>query len=81
MSTSQSTTARRRSRARVSICVLLVAIPVIAALSVPLYQRTDPTLGGVPFFFWFQIMCAVAAAISCGLTYLLLFHGDVREEV
>lgn len=79
MSTSQST-ARRRSRARVSLCVLLVAIPVIAALSVPLYQRTEPTLGGVPFFFWFQITCAVAAAISCGVTYLLLFHGDESEE-
>jgi hypothetical protein len=80
VSTSQSTTRRRRP-ARVSFCAVLVAIPVIAALSVPLYQRTDPTLGGIPFFFWFQIMCAVAAAAACGLTYLLLFHGDETQEV
>lgn len=80
MSTTQST-APRRSPARVALCAVLVAIPVIAALSAPLYQRTEPTLGGIPFFFWFQISCAIAAAISCGITYLLLFHGDTDEEI
>jgi hypothetical protein len=79
VSTRQSTT-RRRSPGRVAGCTVLVAVPVVAALSVPLYQRTDPTLGGVPFFFWFQISCAVAAAVACGLTYLLLFHGDETQE-
>ncbi len=80
MSSNQST-ARRRSPARVSACAVLVAMPVGAALSVPFYQRTDPTLIGIPFFFWFQIMCAVAAAAACGLTYLLLFHADETQEV
>lgn len=59
-----------------TFCGVLIAIPVVLALSVPLYQRTDPTLLGIPFFFWFQMVMAIAAAAACGTTYLLLFRHE-----
>ncbi len=34
---------------------LLFLIPLIAMLWVPSYNRLEPTLGGVPFFYWYQL--------------------------
>ena len=34
---------------------LLFLLPLIAILSVPFYNRLEPTLGGVPFFYWYQL--------------------------
>lgn len=64
------------SRFKKALCTVLVFIPVTLALSVPLYQRTTPALGGLPFFYWFQMAMAVAAAIACGITYFVLFRNE-----
>ncbi|UNN04823.1 DUF3311 domain-containing protein [Rhodococcus opacus] len=58
------------------ICTVLVATPVALALSVPLYQHTEPTLGGLPFFYWFQMTMAIAAACGCGATYYIAFRNE-----
>jgi hypothetical protein len=58
------------------LCAFLISVPVILALSVPLYQRTEPTLGGIPFFYWFQMLMAVAAACGCGLSYFIAFRNE-----
>ncbi|MDN5869399.1 MAG: DUF3311 domain-containing protein [Nitrococcus sp.] len=42
---------------------------VILALSVPLYNRVEPLLAGVPFFYWFQLLLVVVAALITGLAY------------
>ena len=34
---------------------LLFLIPLLAMLWVPSYNRLEPTLGGVPFFYWYQL--------------------------
>jgi len=34
---------------------LLLLIPFIAVLWVPLYNRTEPTLLSIPFFYWYQL--------------------------
>ncbi|WP_241769703.1 DUF3311 domain-containing protein [Rhodococcus opacus] len=60
------------------ICTILVITPVVLALSVPLYQRTEPTLGGLPFFYWFQMTMAVAAACGCGATYFIAFRKETE---
>lgn len=64
------------SRAKGVLCAVLIATPVVLALAVPLYQRTEPTLGGLPFFYWFQMSMAVAAACGCGATYLIAFRRE-----
>jgi hypothetical protein len=66
----------QHSRLKKTLCAVLVLIPVVLALSVPFYQRTTPTLGGLPFFYWFQMAMAVAAAGACGITYFVLFRHE-----
>jgi len=48
----------------------LLAIPFIAALWVPFYNRLEPTLGGVPFFYWYQL-----AWILIGAAIVLIVYG------
>ena len=35
---------------------LLLVLPFIALLWVPFYNRVEPTLGGFPFFYWYQFI-------------------------
>jgi hypothetical protein len=41
----------------------LLVIPITAPLLVPLYNRVDPKLWGIPFFYWYQTGCALLAAL------------------
>jgi hypothetical protein len=54
----------------------LILAPVALGLAVPLYQRTGPALIGIPFFYWFQMAMAIAAALGTGTVYRLLFTGE-----
>lgn len=71
---------QNRSRGKRVLCAVLILIPVIATLTVPLYQRTSPTLAGIPFFYWFQMAMAVAAAAACGTAYFLLFRDEKEVD-
>lgn len=44
----------RRSSGRNKWWYLLLLIPLIGLLYPPFYAHMDPTLGGVPFFIWYQ---------------------------
>ncbi|MDV3125949.1 DUF3311 domain-containing protein [Mycobacterium sp. 21AC1] len=66
----------RTSRPKLVLCAVLIATPVILALAVPLYQRVEPTLMGIPFFYWFQMTMAVAAAGGCGASYFIAFRNE-----
>lgn len=46
---------------------LLAVIAV--ALWVPLYNRIEPTLAGIPFFYWFQLALIIVAALITALAY------------
>ncbi|HEY3884037.1 MAG TPA: DUF3311 domain-containing protein [Vicinamibacterales bacterium] len=47
------------------------AIGCAVAIWVPLYNRVDPTLAGIPFFYWFQIAWVVVVAAATALAYRL----------
>ena len=34
---------------------LFLAVPYIALYWVPFYDRVDPELAGIPFFYWYQM--------------------------
>jgi hypothetical protein len=53
---------------RLLACLLFVAIAAVA-LWVPLYNRIEPSLFGVPFFYWFQTVWILAAAAATALAY------------
>jgi hypothetical protein len=36
----------------------------VIALSAPLYNMTEPTLFGIPFFYWFQLLLIPVSALT-----------------
>jgi hypothetical protein len=63
--------------ARFVILALLILIPAVINLSTPLYNRIEPQLFGIPFFYWFQ---TVWLALCSGF-YLVFAHlMDGRKE-
>jgi len=45
---------------------------------VPLYARLEPTLLGIPFFYWYQIAWIVLGSLLIGAVLLLTkSRGDV----
>ncbi len=52
---------------------LYLAAPAVLALATPLYNRIDPQLFGVPFFYWFQLLLV---PVSAGGIYL--YHRAAR---
>jgi len=49
--------------------VILLAIPCIAVLVVPFFNRQEPSLFGVPFFYWWQILWVPLSSIFIGVVY------------
>lgn len=48
----------------------LLAVPTIAPLLTPLYDRTTPMLWGVPFFYWYQMACVLMAMLILATVHL-----------
>ncbi len=55
---------------------LLLIIPTAVLLAVPLYNRLNPQLFGLPFFWWFQGLWLIIAAVMYIGAALILEHGD-----
>ncbi|GAA0552266.1 hypothetical protein FHS83_001466 [Rhizomicrobium palustre] len=49
---------------------LLLCLP-LALLWVPFYNRLEPALFGLPFFYWYQMAWVVLAALLTFLVYWL----------
>jgi hypothetical protein len=43
-------------RARLRPIHILLLLPFVAMLWVGLYNRAEPSLAGIPFFYWFQLL-------------------------
>ena len=52
----------------------LLVLPLLATLIPPLFNRVDPTLFGIPFFYWYQL-----AAISIGVITTLVVYRVSRR--
>jgi len=50
---------------------LLLLIPFIAVLWVPSYNSVEPTLSGVPFFYWYQLAWIILSAVIIAIVYRL----------
>ncbi|HUI96203.1 MAG TPA: DUF3311 domain-containing protein [Xanthobacteraceae bacterium] len=58
------TTSRHASRA----WNLLFVLPFAALLWVPLYNSVEPSIWGIPFFYWYQFAWVL---VTAGLTILV----------
>jgi hypothetical protein len=50
----------------------VLLVPFFATLWVPLYDRAEPSLGGVPFFYWYLFLWIGLTAGLNGLVYLAI---------
>jgi hypothetical protein len=48
----------------------LLLLPIVVPLFPPLYNRVEPTLGGVPFFYWGQLSFALLASAVVAIVHL-----------
>jgi membrane protein implicated in regulation of membrane protease activity len=58
----------------------LLVLPFAAILWVPLYARTEPRLGGLPFFYWYQFAWIVLTLALMTLSYRLLRRVERRDR-
>jgi len=46
-------------------------IPLALVVSVPLYNRDEPSLWGLPFFYWVQMLFVIIGAVVTAAIYRL----------
>jgi uncharacterized protein DUF3311 len=66
-------TGRRRRLARYWPRFLLI-IPFALVAYVPFYNRIEPALGGIPFFYWYQLLAIILGAAVTLTVYFLETH-------
>ena len=57
---------------------LLLLIPFVAMIAVPSYNRIEPTLGDIPFFYWYQLAWILIGAVLVLIVYLL--ESDIARR-
>jgi len=56
---------------------LLLLVPFVALLWVPSYDRADPALFGIPFFFWYQMAWTLLGALC---TWPVYRHEEANRK-
>ncbi|HET7335192.1 MAG TPA: DUF3311 domain-containing protein [Rhizomicrobium sp.] len=67
--TQDSGNAPKRAHRRFRPVYLILLIPVFAALWTPFYNRVEPSIAGVPFFYWYQLLWVPLSAIVLFFIY------------
>jgi hypothetical protein len=49
----------------------LLLLQYVLALCVPYYNRVEPTLGGIPFFYWYQLLMVLVGAALTAIVYFV----------
>ena len=47
----------------------LLLVPFVAILWVPVYSGAEPSLAGVPFFYWYQFLWVLISAVLTAVVY------------
>jgi hypothetical protein len=48
---------------------VLLLVPFVATLWVPFYNKLEPAVGGVPFFYWYLFLWIAIGALLTGIVY------------
>lgn len=59
---------------------VLLGSAFVALLWVPSYAHLTPTLGGIPFFYWYSVLWLVINACCQAVAYQLLVAGPRRRR-
>ncbi|MGD0493031.1 MAG: DUF3311 domain-containing protein [Steroidobacteraceae bacterium] len=58
-----------QKKEKVSWWYLLFVLQFAVILWPPLYNKVEPTLIGLPFFYWFQLLWVIVSAVFTGVVY------------
>jgi hypothetical protein len=50
----------------------MLTVTIMGSLWVPLFARTQPELGGFPFFYWYQLILVPVTSVLLWICFLLL---------
>jgi phosphoglycerol transferase MdoB-like AlkP superfamily enzyme len=53
-----------------------LAIAIIVPLLVWTYAKTEPELGGIPFFFWYQFLLVILSVVLTSIAFRLVSSHD-----
>ncbi|MDR3473896.1 MAG: DUF3311 domain-containing protein [Devosia sp.] len=48
---------------------LLFVVEALLIIWPPLYNRVDPVLGGIPFFYWYQLLVVIIGVMLTAIVY------------
>lgn len=60
-----------RPRHRNPVVYLLLLLPLVATLVPEFYNRNSPGIGGMPFFYWWQLLWIAIVAILMAIVYFM----------
>jgi hypothetical protein len=80
MSHDSSAPVRKASPGLWALIVVILLPAVVLPLWVPLFDKTDPTLWGFPFFFWFQFALILMSAVLVLVAYGLSLRAGARRR-
>jgi len=55
---------------------LLLVLPFVGTLIPPIYNRIEPTLFGLPFFYWYQLLWVVITSLLLGIVVIATRKPD-----
>ncbi len=61
--------AQKKKHGEWSWWYLLFVLQFAVALWPPLYNKVEPSLGGIPFFYWFQLLWVIVSAVFTAVVY------------
>jgi hypothetical protein len=61
----------KRKRSGWSWWYLLFIIQFVVILWPPFYNQVEPTLIGIPFFYWFQLLWVLVSAVFTAVIYFV----------
>ena len=50
---------------------LLLLVQFVLVLWPPLYNSAEPSLLGMPFFYWYQLACVIVGAVLTAVVYFV----------
>ncbi|HET8879707.1 MAG TPA: DUF3311 domain-containing protein [Arthrobacter sp.] len=59
---------------------ILLLIAIVVPLFVPAYSFDNPRLGGIPYFYWYQMAWIPVTAALVGISYTLVTREDRRRR-
>ena len=59
-----------KARPRHRWVLVLLLVPLVATLVPEFYNFTNPSIGGMPFFYWWQLLWIPGVAACVAIVYL-----------